>query len=177
MLAFRPSFGTLMSTAGPLQLEIADLAGTVAFGRGLGARLFPGAVVALIGPLGAGKTQLVRAVAEGLEIADSRVVNSPTFVLIQEYVARLPIYHFDAYRLANSAELFDLGVHEYFEGQGVCLVEWADRVEDCLPPEHLRVTIEITGPTSRRLRAEGRGQRYAELVSGEWRAERRELPE
>ena len=168
MLAFRPSFGTLMSTAGTLQLEIADLAGTVAFGRRLGALLFPGAVVALIGPLGAGKTQLVRAVAEGLEIADSRVVNSPTFVLIQEYAAHLPIYHFDAYRLANPAELFDLGVHEYFEGQGICLVEWADRVEDCLPLEHLRVTIEITGPTSRRLRVEGRGPQYADLVSGEW---------
>jgi tRNA threonylcarbamoyladenosine biosynthesis protein TsaE len=167
MLAPCPSFGTSMSTAETLLLDIADLAGTVAFGRRLGARLFPGSVVALIGPLGAGKTHLVRAVAEGLEIADSRVVNSPTFVLIQEYAARLPIYHFDAYRLANSAELFDLGVHEYFEGQGVCLVEWADRVEDCLPPEHLRVTIEITGQTSRRLRAEGRGQRYAELVSGE----------
>jgi tRNA threonylcarbamoyladenosine biosynthesis protein TsaE len=154
----------MMVVSETLVLDIGNLAGTESFGRRLGAALFPGAVVALIGPLGAGKTQLVRAVAEGLEIADSRVVSSPTFVLIQEYNARLPIFHFDAYRLEGPGEFFDLGVHEYFEGQGICLVEWADRVEGCLPPEHLRLTLAITGPTSRRLSAEGRGGRYAEVV-------------
>src|SRR5215471_3766694 len=105
--------------------DVPDLAGTIELGRRLGELLFPGAVVALVGPLGAGKTHLVRAVAEGLGIADSRAVSSPTFVLIQEYRARLPIYHFDAYRLRSQAEFFDLGVHEYFEGDGVSLVEWA----------------------------------------------------
>src|SRR5688572_7220392 len=113
--------------------NIATLAETEAFGRRLGRLLFPGAVVALVGPLGAGKTHLVRAIAEGLGISDSRLVSSPTFVLIQEYEARLPIYHFDAYRLASEAEFADLGVQEYFEGCGVCLVEWADRVKGCLP--------------------------------------------
>ena len=148
-----------------VQVAIPDLAATEAFGRRLGAALFPGAVVALIGPLGAGKTQLVRAIAEGLAIPDSRIVTSPTFVLIQEYSARLPIYHFDAYRLSGAGELFDLGVHEYFEGQGVSLVEWADRVEECLPAELLRVAMEITGPTSRRFSIEGRGECYVELIS------------
>ncbi|HEV3259919.1 MAG TPA: tRNA (adenosine(37)-N6)-threonylcarbamoyltransferase complex ATPase subunit type 1 TsaE [Gemmataceae bacterium] len=148
----------------PLTLEVADLEGTLAFGRRLGLRLFPGAVVALVGPLGAGKTHLVRAVAEGLGIADSRVVNSPTFVLIQEYTARLPVYHFDAYRLRTPAEFSDLGVHEYFEGDGVSLVEWADRVEACLPAEHLRITIAVTGETSRRLLVEGFGERYEAVV-------------
>ena len=81
-----------------------DLTATQAFGRRLGQRLWPGAVIALIGELGAGKTQLTRAIAEGLGIADSRVVTSPTFVLVQEYKARLPIYHFDAYRLKTEAE-------------------------------------------------------------------------
>src|SRR5438874_8509467 len=114
-------------------IEVPDLDATMAFGRRLAALLFPGAVIALVGPLGAGKTFLVRAVAEGLGIADSRVVNSPTFVLIQEYEARLPVYHFDAYRLRGAAEFFDLGAHEYFEGKGVCLVEWADRALACLP--------------------------------------------
>jgi tRNA threonylcarbamoyladenosine biosynthesis protein TsaE len=121
-------------------------------------------VVALVGPLGAGKTHLVRAVAEGLGIADSRAVSSPTFVLIQEYEARLPIYHFDAYRLRGPAEFFDLGAHEYFEGRGVCLVEWADRVEGCLPAEQLRVTHTNTGEHSRRFDVEARGAKYAALL-------------
>jgi tRNA threonylcarbamoyladenosine biosynthesis protein TsaE len=137
---------------------------TSALGRRLAERLFPGSVVALIGPLGAGKTHLVRAVAEGLQIADARAVSSPTFVLIQEYAARLPIYHFDAYRLTGPREMFDLGAHEYFEGKGVCLVEWADRVEECLPAEHLRVTLEITGVEERRATVEGRGAPYVALV-------------
>src|SRR5258705_4646967 len=102
----------------PLSLSVDDLAGTSRLGRALAAALFPGAVVALIGPLGAGKTHLVRAIAEGLG-ADPAQVTSPTFVLIQEYEGRLPIYHFDAYRLKNEAEFADLGVHEYFHGSGV----------------------------------------------------------
>ena len=144
-------------------IDLPDPTATEAFGRRLGGLLFPGAVVALIGPLGAGKTYLVRAVAEGLGLADSRAVSSPTFVLIQEYVAAVPVYHFDAYRLRGPGDFFDLGAHEYFEG-GVCLVEWADRVEECLPPERLRVTLAVTGPTSRRALVEGIGEQYAAVV-------------
>src|SRR5205814_7406277 len=102
-------------------LVLSDLEATTDLGRRLGGLLFPGAVVALLGPLGAGKTHLVRAIAEGLGISDPRAVSSPTFVLIQEYRARLPIYHFDAYRLRGEGEFFDLGGHEYFDGDGVCL--------------------------------------------------------
>ena len=147
-----------------MTLDLPDLEATQAFGRRLGGLLFPGAVVALVGPLGAGKTHLVRAVALGLGLADGRAVSSPTFVLLQEYPARLPVYHFDAYRLRGEGEFFDLGAHEYFEGDGVCLVEWADRVPGCLPAEHLRLTLAITGETSRRLTAEGFGPRYREVV-------------
>src|SRR5262249_54918056 len=158
-----PSPATPMATPAELLVDAPDPAATGAWGRRLGAALFPGAVVALVGPLGAGKTYLVRAVAEGLGVPDSRVVSSPTFVLIHEYAAGLPIYHFDAYRLRGPAELFDLGAHEYFEGRGVCLLEWADRVEACLPAEHLRVTLEVTGPTSRRLHVEACGEPYIGL--------------
>jgi tRNA threonylcarbamoyladenosine biosynthesis protein TsaE len=149
----------------PIVVHVSDLAGTMALGRRLAQALFPSAVIALIGQLGAGKTHLVRAIAEGLGIADSRIVNSPTFVLIQEYQARLPIYHFDAYRLRSPSEFFDLGAHEYFSGDGVCLIEWADRVEQWLPKEYLRITMEITGETSRDVKIEARGEKYAELLT------------
>jgi tRNA threonylcarbamoyladenosine biosynthesis protein TsaE len=145
-------------------IDLPDLAATGAFGRRLGGLLFPGAVVALVGPLGAGKTHLTRAVAEGLGLTDDRQVTSPTFVLIQEYAGRLPIYHFDAYRLAGAAAFADLGVEEYFAGGGVCLVEWADRVEACLPAEHLRISLRILGKTARQATVEGRGDRYAAVV-------------
>jgi tRNA threonylcarbamoyladenosine biosynthesis protein TsaE len=148
-----------------LDLDAPDLAATEALGRRLGALLFPGAVVALVGPLGAGKTHLARALAEGLGVADSRVVTSPTFVLIQEYQGRLPVYHFDAYRLRSEAEFLDLGALEYFDGDGVCLVEWADRVPGCLPKEHLHIVITPTGPTARRFHFEGWGARYEPVVT------------
>src|SRR5262245_8410415 len=148
-----------------LELESHSVADTEALGRRLGTLLFQGAVVALIGPLGAGKTQLVRAIAEGLGVADSRIVSSPTFVLIQEYAGRLPICHFDAYRLRGPAEFAELGTHEYFQGDGVCLVEWADRVESCLPAEHLHIDIAIIGETSRRFTLEARGDRYETLLN------------
>ena len=147
-----------------MRIEVHDLAGTEDLGRRLGRLLFPGTVVALAGPLGAGKTHLVRAIAEGLEVDDVRLVNSPTFVLIQEYEARLPIYHFDAYRLQSEGEFLDLGALEYFQDAGVCLVEWADKVRDCLPAEHLWIDLVVTGANSRRFVLTGRGDRYRELL-------------
>jgi tRNA threonylcarbamoyladenosine biosynthesis protein TsaE len=148
-----------------MTIDLPDPAATIAFGHRLGARLFPGAVVALVGPLGAGKTFLTRGIAEGLGIADSRIVSSPTFVLIQEYPGRLPIYHFDAYRLRTPLEFQELGAHEYFEGKGVSIVEWADRVAEVLPAERLTLTLEVTGPMSRRVHISASGERYQALVA------------
>jgi len=147
-------------------VDVTDPGATVALGHRIGQLLYPGEVVALIGPLGAGKTHLVRAIAEGLGIADSRAVSSPTFVLIQEYEARLPIYHFDAYRLNGPAEFAELGAHEYFDSDGVSLIEWADRVETALPADLLRIAIEVTGETSRRFVIGARGLRAGALVKG-----------
>jgi len=142
---------------------ISDLAATAEFGHRLAGLMFPGAVVALIGPLGAGKTHLVRAIADGLG-CDGRRVSSPTFALVHEYPGRIPVYHFDTYRLPDEAAFVDLGVDEYFAGEGVCLIEWADRVESVLPAEHLRITITPTGETSRRFDIEARGERYGAMV-------------
>ena len=143
---------------------LANLGATLALGRRLGQLLFPGAVVALSGPLGAGKTHLVRAIAEGLDIRNSRVVSSPTFVLIQEYQARLPIFHFDAYRLRSETEFYDLGIQEYYDSGGVCLIEWADLVPGCLPAEYLRIEIVVQGETARQMMLTAKGPRYVELV-------------
>jgi tRNA threonylcarbamoyladenosine biosynthesis protein TsaE len=140
--------------------------------------LFPGAVVALVGQLGAGKTHLTRAVAEGLGVRNPAAVTSPTFVLIQEYTARLPIYHFDAYRLAGPREFADLGVDEYFRGEGVCLVEWADKVEITLPTEHLRIGIAIVDETRRQFSLTATGSRYEGILRqlGELKHSEREGP-
>jgi len=146
-------------------IGIPDLAATEVFGRKLGELLFPGAVIALVGQLGAGKTHLTRAIAEGLGVANPVAVNSPTFVLIQEYPARLPIAHFDAYRLAGAREFADLGVDEYFNGNGVCIVEWADKVEATLPAAHLRIKIEIVDENRRAFEVTAFGERYEELLS------------
>jgi tRNA threonylcarbamoyladenosine biosynthesis protein TsaE len=148
-----------------LTIDIPDLTATEAFGHRLGAHLFPGAVVALVGQLGAGKTHLTRAIAEGLGVKNPAAVNSPTFVLIQEYSARLPIYHFDAYRLSGPREFAELGVDEYFRGDGVCVVEWADKVAVALPAEHLRIEIEIVDATRRRFQIQATGERYEPLLN------------
>ena len=159
-----PCHPWLKSPMVPLQFDLQTPTDTDAFGRRLAPLLFPGCFVALIGTLGAGKTYLTRAIAEGLGIANPAIVNSPTFVLIQEYDARLPIYHFDAYRLTTEAEFADLGVHEYFAGAGVCLVEWADKVPACLPKERLEIRITITGETSRHVEVTGFGERYEAMM-------------
>ena len=132
------------------RLNVASEAEMDCFGKKLSEALTAGLVVALAGDLGAGKTRLVRAVATALG-ADEAVVNSPTFVLVQRYEARLPIFHFDTYRLRDADEFADLGPEETFAAGGICFVEWADRVEDALPDDHLKIEIDATGPTSRRI--------------------------
>ncbi|NQU77024.1 MAG: tRNA (adenosine(37)-N6)-threonylcarbamoyltransferase complex ATPase subunit type 1 TsaE [Planctomycetes bacterium] len=122
---------------------------TVALGRQFAQRLSVGDCVALEGQLGAGKTQFVRGVALGLGLDDGRMVCSPTFVLVREYAARVPVYHLDVYRLSDAeTELADLGFDEML-ADGVVLLEWAERVRPLLPKGAWRVNIEITGQIDR----------------------------
>ena len=135
---------------------------TTALGRRLGERLEPGDVLALAGPLGAGKTQLVRGLALGVG-AEGRVT-SPTYKLVNEYSGRIRLYHVDAYRLRGAGDMLALGCDEFFDGDGAAVVEWANRVAAALPAEFLRIDIDLTGPRSRRLVLDARGPRPARLI-------------
>ncbi|HUQ68056.1 MAG TPA: tRNA (adenosine(37)-N6)-threonylcarbamoyltransferase complex ATPase subunit type 1 TsaE [Planctomycetaceae bacterium] len=128
--------------------HLADEDATEQFGRTLARLLEPGDVLALVGDLGAGKTRLVRAIARGLDVAES-IVTSPTFTLIHEYAGRFPIRHCDAYRLKQPGEFAALGLDDLFAEDGVAIVEWADRVMDDLPKDRLEIHITATGPTER----------------------------
>ena len=108
-------------------------------GAELAKKLAPGAVVALFGDLGAGKTAFVRGMCRGLGI--DFPVSSPTFTVVNEYPGKIPLFHFDMYRLASSDELFDIGWDDYLERGGVCAVEWSENVRDALPPDAVTVTI------------------------------------
>lgn len=118
---------------------------TLALGRRLGELLVPGSVLALVGDLGAGKTLLTRGLARGLGVQAYERVNSPTFVLKQEYVGRLHLHHFDTYRLSGSAELLALGFEETLREDAVVVVEWADRVVEAMPDDALTVELEHVG--------------------------------
>ncbi len=131
--------------------------------KGLAEALEPGTIVALVGHLGAGKTRLVRAVVEALGV-DRRAIASPTFVLVHEYEGRLPIYHFDVYRLGSPADFLALGADEYLSSAGVCLIEWADRVADVLPADHLRIEITAVGQTSRDFQFEAGGPKSSAVL-------------
>jgi tRNA threonylcarbamoyladenosine biosynthesis protein TsaE len=140
-------------TGNALTVDVDSEDETALIGRTIAQLVEPGVVIGLVGTLGAGKTRLVRAIAEACGV-DPAAISSPTFVLIHEYDGRLPIYHFDAYRLASPQAFEDLGVADYWGGDGVCLVEWADRVRGLLPDDRWLITIELTGPTARTVRFE-----------------------
>jgi len=125
---------------------------TVALGERLGPRFGTGDCVGLVGPLGAGKTVLIRGLARGLGVADERIVSSPTYVLVQEYDGRVPIFHVDLYRLAlPAAELADLGLAEMLAA-GVVLIEWADRAAAALPRPRWEIAIRPTARAGRDVR-------------------------
>lgn len=134
-----------------LVIESSSAEKTLAFGQALGERLMPGDVLGLVGPLGAGKTVLAKGVARGLGVLDEARVNSPTFVLVNEYQGRLRMHHMDAFRLSGPRELDGLGFDEMCSAGGVVLVEWADRVAEAITPEALWIDFEITGESRRRL--------------------------
>ena len=126
---------------------------TEAAGQALAAKLRPGDVVAYRGDLGAGKTAFTRGLAKGL--GASEPVTSPTYTIVNEYLSgRIPLFHFDMYRLGSSEDLFDIGWEDYLERGGVCALEWSENVADALE-NPIRVQLEKTGENARRITIEG----------------------
>ncbi|PIE35078.1 tRNA (adenosine(37)-N6)-threonylcarbamoyltransferase complex ATPase subunit type 1 TsaE [candidate division KSB3 bacterium] len=134
--------------------------GTYCFGKILGALLQPGDLLAFTGDLGAGKTCCIQGIAEGLGVTEHGIVTSPTFTLIQEYQGRLPIYHFDVYRLTDENDLYDLGYEEYFYGDGVTVIEWAERIPSFLTEARLDIHLHIEPDSTRRIQLQARGDRH-----------------
>ena len=133
---------------------------TEAVGVALGKILAPGTILAYRGDLGAGKTAFTRGLARGLGCGD--IVTSPTYTIVNEYLSgRIPLFHFDMYRLGSSDDLWDIGWEDYLERGGVCAVEWSENVDDAME-DAIWVTIEKTGEESRRITIEG-GEKIADL--------------
>ena len=126
---------------------------TIALGEKLGRLLSPGAVVALYGDLGTGKTAFTRVLAEGLGI--NMAVSSPTFTIVNEYPGKISLFHFDMYRLESESELFDIGWDDYLERGGVCAVEWSEKVPGAFPPNTIIVRLERLGNDVRKITIEG----------------------
>ena len=144
-------------------LTLTNRDATIALGKKIGQQLVAGDVLVLDGDLGAGKTTFTKGLAAGLEIPD--IIKSPTFTIIHEYQdGRLPLYHMDAYRLENGGAE-DLGLEEYFDGDGVSVVEWAEFVEDELPADFLAIHFKRTGDDNTRiLEFEHHGQHFDQIV-------------
>lgn len=140
-----------------IEINVNNEQETDILGRILAKVLPDGAVVSLLGTLGAGKTRLVQAIAEASGVPQGEV-GSPTFVLIKEYQGKnREIYHFDAYRLRDTDEFLELGADEYFDSNGLSFVEWADRVEDAIPYSHLEIVVQPVAETCRQFTITSRG--------------------
>jgi tRNA threonylcarbamoyladenosine biosynthesis protein TsaE len=153
----------------PVILTSESVGRTYALGRALGELMQAGDVILLEGELGAGKTAFTQGIGLGLGV--SATINSPTFTILKEYEGRLPLYHFDLYRLDEPDELYELGFEDYFRGEGVCVVEWAERGEfkDDEEPvwdgDWLRLTLNIVGEDERTLVASTEGARGKALLA------------
>jgi len=126
-------------------------ADTLKIGESLASKLKRGDCVAMTGDLGSGKTVLTKGIAKGLGVKNAQYVNSPTFVIIKQYKGKMPLYHFDLYRLDHPGALDSENFEEYFYGQGVTVVEWAERVSGLLPKRRWEVTLKVAGENKRRI--------------------------
>lgn len=138
---------------------------TIKIGMAIANKLKPADIICLFGELGSGKTMLTKGIAQGLGIKSGKVI-SPTFVLLRQHLhARIPLYHFDLYRLKASGDILALGYEEYLDGEGVSVIEWADRLGCLMPKEFLKIELEINGKRERLINFSALGPRYKELLT------------
>jgi len=138
-----------MTRPAPAEVETHSAEETRALGEKLGRQLGRGDVVVLMGGLGSGKTCLIQGICRGMGVEG--VVNSPSYTIVNEYVGRCPVYHLDFYRLRGREDLLALGYEEYFYGEGVCLIEWAEKAADLFPAQRVEVLLERGKGTRRKI--------------------------
>lgn len=138
-----------------------DESKTREIGKILGEKVFPGTVICMIGDLGAGKTTFTQSFAESLGVED--YITSPTFTIVNEYEGRMPLYHFDVYRIGCSEEMYDIGYDEYIDSDGVCIIEWANIIDDILPEERLEIELKYKD-MGREITLIPYGEKYEKMV-------------
>ena len=138
---------------------------TIQIGKNIGSLLRPDDIVALVGELGAGKTQFIKGLAEGVGVEKPTYISSPSFTLINEYLGRVPFYHIDLFRLEQEKEAEELGLEDYFQAGGITAIEWADKIPSLLPEEILLIHFAYTGTNTRTLKITGKGKRFEALVN------------
>ncbi len=145
-------------------LELSNLDATENFGKKLGELANPGDIITLTGDLGAGKTTLTQCIGKGLHVPDSCYITSPTFSLMHEYPGRIPMYHFDLYRLSEE-EIADLGFEDYFYGSGLSVIEWSERLGSMMPGNRLHIELHYWGDRGRKANITEYGQQQIKINS------------
>ncbi len=136
---------------------------TKKLGKKLAPLLCKGDVVALSGELGSGKTTFTKGIAEGLDVEGSKYVNSPSFVIAKEYNGKIPLYHLDLYRIKNDLAMETIGYEEYLWSDGICVIEWAEKILKLLPEEHIRIEFYFNDHNARRIKFVPKGAKYAKI--------------
>nr|WP_317332729.1 tRNA (adenosine(37)-N6)-threonylcarbamoyltransferase complex ATPase subunit type 1 TsaE [uncultured Romboutsia sp.] len=144
-----------------IKIYLEDENKTKEIGYKLGNLLTSGSVICLIGDLGAGKTTMTQSLAKALDVDD--YITSPTFTIVNEYEGKMPLYHFDVYRIGSSDEMYDIGYDDYINGEGVCIIEWANLIEDILPDEYLYIELKYKD-MSREMILNPVGEKYEKIV-------------
>jgi tRNA threonylcarbamoyladenosine biosynthesis protein TsaE len=144
-----------------LNIKVNSLEETLELGRKIGSAVNANDIICLNGGLGTGKTHLTKGIAEGLGIKDN--ITSPTFTIVNEYIGRLKLYHFDVYRVNDPDEIYNIGFDEYIFGDGVCVIEWSDYIKELIPAQYLSIDIKkdsVTNINSREIIINSYGERY-----------------